>query len=63
LRALTEAPGHRLGTLKARAALTEGTSGLDYRLLTTALERDGLIHRAGSSVVLGPAAAQPDRGG
>jgi A/G-specific adenine glycosylase len=53
LRALAAAPAHRLSSKKASEAVNS-TSGLDYREITEALERDGLLHRSGAKVILGP---------
>jgi len=50
LRALTAAPDHRISERSARQAV----NGSDYRSLTDALERDGLVHRSGRHLVLGP---------
>lgn len=53
LRALAAAPAHRLSRRKASEAV-RSTVGLDYREVTEALERDGLLHRSGSELILGP---------
>jgi A/G-specific adenine glycosylase len=55
LRALATAPGHRLTERQARAVLDRDAPGADYRALTVGLIRDGLVHRAGRGVALGPA--------
>jgi A/G-specific adenine glycosylase len=52
LRALVGAPGHRLSEGRAREAV-EG-SGLAYEAVRAGLERDGLAHRTGRSLALGP---------
>jgi A/G-specific adenine glycosylase len=52
LRELARAPGHRLSEARARKVLAE--SGLDYVTLTTGLVRDGLVHRSGRGLGLGP---------
>jgi A/G-specific adenine glycosylase len=61
LQALAAAPDHRLSERRARAALDLEAPGADYRALTAGLIRDGLVHRAGGGVALGPA-LQPERG-
>lgn len=53
LRALAAAPAHRLSQRKASKGLSR-TASLDYREVTDALERDGLVHRSGREVILGP---------
>jgi A/G-specific adenine glycosylase len=58
LRAVTAAPGHRLSERKARAALGVAGAGLDYEALTAGLARDGLLHRSGGGLVLGPLKAR-----
>jgi len=50
LRALATATDHRISERSARQAV----NGSDYRSLTDALERDGLVHRSGRHLVLGP---------
>jgi A/G-specific adenine glycosylase len=55
LQALAVAPGHRLTERRARALLARLGPDLDYRALTGGLLRDGLVHRSGGSLVLGPA--------
>jgi A/G-specific adenine glycosylase len=54
LRALATAPAHRLGGRKARQVVRRGANGADYREITKRLERDGLVHRSGGDLVLGP---------
>jgi A/G-specific adenine glycosylase len=54
LRALATAPAHRLSGRKASEAVNGRAVGLDYREITQGLERDGLLHRSGSDLVLGP---------
>jgi A/G-specific adenine glycosylase len=54
LRALATAPSHRLGGRKARQVVRGGANGADYREITKRLERDGLVHRSGGDLVLGP---------
>lgn len=54
LRALTDAPTHRLSHPHARRAVKAVGKELDYATLTARLERDGLLHRSGRGVVLGP---------
>jgi A/G-specific adenine glycosylase len=54
LRALSTAADHRLSERRARAVLARDAPGADYRALTAGLIRDGLIHRAGRGVALGP---------
>jgi A/G-specific adenine glycosylase len=53
LRALAAAPAHRLSRRKASEAVSS-TGGLAYREITGALERDGLLHRSGGKLILGP---------
>ena len=53
LRVLTEAPAHRLSTTAARRVVPTVPSA-EYRSLVRGLERDGLVHRSGSALVLGP---------
>jgi A/G-specific adenine glycosylase len=55
LRALATAPGHRLSERRARAVLGRDGPGADYRSLTAGLIRDGLVHRQGRGLALGPA--------
>lgn len=54
LRALAAAPAHRLGGRKASQVVNVGANGANYREITTGLERDGLVHRSGGDLVLGP---------
>lgn len=54
LRALAEAPGHRLGQVKAHRLLDGTLPATEYEALTEGLARDGLLHRSGRSLVLGP---------
>ncbi|MGH2462769.1 MAG: hypothetical protein ACRDFZ_03975 [Candidatus Limnocylindria bacterium] len=54
LRALSSAPAHRLGRKKASQILNGGAKGNDYRAITEGLERDGLLHRSGGDLILGP---------
>jgi A/G-specific adenine glycosylase len=54
LRALAAAPAHRLGGRKASQVVEGEANGSDYREITNGLERDGLIHRSGRDLVLGP---------
>lgn len=54
LRALAAAPAHRLSRKKASEAVNGRAIGLDYRAITDGLERDGLLHRSGGGLVLGP---------
>lgn len=53
LRALAAAPAHRLSSRKASGALSSA-AGVSYREITDALERDGLAHRSGGQLILGP---------
>ena len=50
VRALVDAPAHRLSQREARRML----DGLDYEAITAGLERDGLLHRSRRTIVLGP---------
>lgn len=54
LRALATAPAHRLSKTMASEAVNGKATGLDYREITDGLERDGLLHRSGSELILGP---------
>jgi A/G-specific adenine glycosylase len=54
LRALATAPAHRLGGRKARQVVRGGANGANYQEVTSGLERDGLVHRSGGDLVLGP---------
>jgi len=54
LRALATAPAHRLGGTKASQVVKGGAIGVNYREITKGLERDGLLHRSGGNLVLGP---------
>jgi len=54
LRALASAPAHRLGGRKASQVVKGGANGANYREITKGLERDGLLHRSGGDLVLGP---------
>jgi A/G-specific adenine glycosylase len=56
LRALAAASGHRLGERRARQVVARSGADLDYRSVTGGLMRDGLVHRSGRSLVLGPGA-------
>ncbi len=53
LRVLTEAPARRLSAIAARRVVPTVPSA-EYRSLVRGLERDGLVHRSGSALVLGP---------
>lgn len=53
LRALANAPGHRLSQANGRGSVATLPSE-DYEALTAGLERDGLAHRSGRMLVLGP---------
>jgi A/G-specific adenine glycosylase len=53
LRALADAPRHRLSQTAARRSMTILPS-VEYDALTAGLERDGLAHRSGRMLVLGP---------
>jgi A/G-specific adenine glycosylase len=54
LRALATAPAHRLGGGKANQIVKGGANGANYREITEGLARDGLLHRSGGDLVLGP---------
>jgi A/G-specific adenine glycosylase len=54
LRALARAPAHRLSSRKASQAVNGGPDAVDYGEITEGLERDGLLHRSGGNLVLGP---------
>jgi A/G-specific adenine glycosylase len=54
LRALTADPSHRLTDRRARALVARLSSDLDYLAITGGLVRDGLAHRSGRSLGLGP---------
>jgi len=54
LRALATAPAHRLGGRKASQVVKDGAIGVNYREITKGLKRDGLLHRSGGDLVLGP---------
>jgi len=54
LRALATAPDHRLSWTKASQTVNGGANAVDYREITEELERDGLLHRSGGNLVLGP---------
>ena len=54
LRALATAPDHRLRWAKASQSVNSGANAVDYREITEGLERDGLLHRSGGDLVLGP---------
>ncbi|HET9497125.1 MAG TPA: A/G-specific adenine glycosylase [Candidatus Limnocylindria bacterium] len=54
LRALAAAPGHRLSQAQARRLVGGTVDAADYEALTEGLARDGLLHRSGRSLVLGP---------
>jgi len=54
LRALATAPARRLSRRKATRAVNGGAHVVGYREITDGLERDGLIHRSGGVLVLGP---------
>ena len=55
LRALAAVPEHRLTAAQAHRALDGKVPEADYRALIAGLARDGLLHRSGRSLVLGPA--------
>jgi A/G-specific adenine glycosylase len=57
MRALAAAPGHRLTERYARQVVSRGGANVDYRSVTGGLLRDGLVHRSGRSLMLGPSAA------
>jgi len=54
LRALATAPAHRLSRKRAGQALNSKANGVDYDEITGGLERDGLLHRSGGDLILGP---------
>jgi A/G-specific adenine glycosylase len=54
LQALVAAPDHRLTRTQARRAVKITPGDVDYDALTDGLARDGLLHRSGRSLVLGP---------
>ena len=54
LRALAGAPDHRLTRAQARRAMAVTLGNVDYDAVTEGLARDGLLHRSGPSLVLGP---------
>jgi A/G-specific adenine glycosylase len=54
LRALATAPNHRLSRTKASQTVNGGANAVDYREITEGLERDGLLHRSGTDLILGP---------
>jgi A/G-specific adenine glycosylase len=54
LRALATAPGHALSERSSRSIVVAGWPELDYPALAEGLRRDGLIHRSGRRLVLGP---------
>jgi len=54
VRALATAPAHRLGGRKASQVVKGGANGANYLEITKGLERDGLLHRSGGDLVLGP---------
>ena len=54
LRALATAPDHRLSWTTASQTVNGGANAVDYRETTEALERDGLLHRSGADLILGP---------
>jgi A/G-specific adenine glycosylase len=54
LRALAGAPDHRLTLAQARRAVDVSVGMADYDALTEGLARDGLLHRSGRSLILGP---------
>jgi A/G-specific adenine glycosylase len=54
LRALTSAPRQRLSDRAARPIVERRDPALDYRVLVDGLIRDGLAHRTGRSLALGP---------
>jgi A/G-specific adenine glycosylase len=55
LRALADAPGHRISQATAGRSVANLTSA-DYEALTAGLERDELVHRSGKVLILGPRA-------
>jgi A/G-specific adenine glycosylase len=54
LRALSAAPNHRLSDARARKTVEGMVSAADFGSFTARLEQDGLLHRSGRAVVLGP---------
>jgi A/G-specific adenine glycosylase len=54
LQALSAAPDHRLSGAQARRAVDATLGKADYDALTEGLARDGLLHRLGRSLILGP---------
>lgn len=54
LRALATAPDHRLSWTKASQTENGEANAVDYREITEGLERDGLLHRSGTDLILGP---------
>ena len=54
LGALATAPDHRLSWTTASQTVNGGANAVDYREITEALERDGLLHRSGADLILGP---------
>jgi A/G-specific adenine glycosylase len=54
LRALAEAPGHRLSHTSARQTVDATLAESDYDAVIERLARDGLLHRSGRSLILGP---------
>lgn len=55
LRALSSAPAYRLSEQEARRTVNGNIRSLaGYAVLTAALERDGLLHRSGNTLILGP---------
>ena len=55
LRALADAPGHRISQAAAGRSVANLTPA-DYEALSAGLERDGLVHRSGKVLILGPRA-------
>ena len=54
LRALAAAPDLRLTRAQARRAMAVTLGNADYEAVTEGLARDGLLHRSGRSLILGP---------
>lgn len=54
LRALATAPDHRLSRRKASQTVNGEANAVDYRAITEGLEQDGLLHRSGANLILGP---------
>jgi hypothetical protein len=54
LRALSAAPNHRLSDGRARKTVEGMVGAANFGSFTARLEQDGLLHRSGRAVVLGP---------